>query len=191
MRLYQGLLCLYPRRFREEYGADMVLLFTEQLRDGPAPRVWLRTAVDLTITAPTCHLETHMHRPPTSFVPLAIGTVSVAGLLFALVGGSSPGMVGLGLAVAAIAGAVAVTAWRQNRTVAAAPPTGEHWWRFLATGVAVLVALTVVTTITGELDSWSWMLAMVVLLSGLISIAAGFVLGVVHLAGHHGPRAAG
>jgi hypothetical protein len=185
------MLLLYPRRFRDEYGADMVLLFAEQLCDEPAARVWLRTAVDLTITAPTCHLETHMNRPPSSFVPAAIGAVSVAGLLFALIGGSSLAMVGVGLAVAVIAGAVAFVAWRQTRSVAPALPTGEQWWRFLAAGAATLVGLTVVTTITGELDDWSWMLAMVVLLSGLISLAAGFVLGMVHLAGHRGRQVAG
>jgi hypothetical protein len=35
------------------------------------------------------------------------------------------------------------------------------------------------------------MLAMVVLLSGLVSLAAGFVLGLVHLAGHRGRQVVG
>ncbi len=34
--IYSGLLRLYPRRFRDDYGVDMALLFAEQLRDEPA-----------------------------------------------------------------------------------------------------------------------------------------------------------
>jgi hypothetical protein len=185
------MLRLYPRRFRDEYGADMVLLFAEQLSDEPAPRVWLRTAVDLTITAPTCHLETHMNRPPTAFVPAVIGAISVGSLLFAFIGGSSLAMAGFGLAVAAIAGAVAFVAWRRTRTVAPALPIGEQWWKFLAAGVATMVVLNVVTIITGDLDSWSWMLAMIILLSAVVSIASGLVLGIVHLTGHRSRQAAG
>ena len=49
-KLYRGLLRVYPRRFRDEYGADMVLLFTDQLRDEPALRVWARGVIDLAIT---------------------------------------------------------------------------------------------------------------------------------------------
>jgi hypothetical protein len=40
---YQHLVRLYPRRFREEYGAEMARLLADQLRDEPASRVWVRT----------------------------------------------------------------------------------------------------------------------------------------------------
>ena len=64
MGIYRSLLRVYPRRFRDEYRDDMALLFAEQLRDGPASRVWARSLIDLTITIPARHLEAHMNRPP-------------------------------------------------------------------------------------------------------------------------------
>ncbi|HEV8627486.1 MAG TPA: hypothetical protein VG034_23870 [Acidimicrobiia bacterium] len=54
--VYRRLLWLYPRRFREEYGNDLVLLLTDQLRDEPAGRVFGRAAVDLALTIPAACL---------------------------------------------------------------------------------------------------------------------------------------
>jgi len=57
-----ALLHLYPRGFREEYGADRALLVAASLRDERAGSVVARTLVDLAITVPTRHLEAHVSR---------------------------------------------------------------------------------------------------------------------------------
>jgi hypothetical protein len=63
---------LYPKRFREEYGPDLVGLVTDQLREEPTWRVLGRTTVDLALTVPTRHLEAHMSRSATTLVPLML-----------------------------------------------------------------------------------------------------------------------
>ena len=187
--VYRCLLRIYPRSFRDEYGPDMVLLLADQLRHEPAARVWARVAVDLAVTAPARHLEVRMNRPPESSIPVLFAVVSVAGALFALIGGAAVGMAAVGLVVAVVAGAVAVLAWRRARPVAT-PSLTASWWKFLAGGAAVVVGLAVVTTITGDLASPAWALAMIILFSALVSLAAGLVLGLAHLTGHR-HRAAG
>lgn len=67
-------------------------------------------------------------------------------------------------------------------------PNAAQWWKVLAGGVALLIGIVVATTIIGELDSWAWLLFVVLLLVALVTIAAGLVLGVVHLAGRRAAR---
>jgi len=64
VRAYAALLRLYPRRFRDEYRREMVVLFAQQLMDARSSdgnvgvvRLWLRSLVDLIATAPGEHLE--------------------------------------------------------------------------------------------------------------------------------------
>lgn len=191
--VYRAMLRLYPRRFRDEYGPDMALLFTHQLRDEPAARVWARGVVDLAITVPTRHLEAHMDRPPNPLVPVLFATavlfatVSVAGVFLAIVGGSSLGVLAVGLFVAVVAGALAVVAWRHTRPITAARPTTAHWWKFLTGGAGVLAAVIVVTTATGEVPEAMWLPMMITGLWALMLLAAGLVLGVAHLTGNR-PR---
>lgn len=58
VRVYRGLLSLYPREFRDEYGADMVQLLRDQYAAEPAWQVCACAALDLVITIPTQQLET-------------------------------------------------------------------------------------------------------------------------------------
>src|SRR5438445_5197046 len=58
-RIYRSLLLLYPRAFRQVYGAHMVQVFGERLREERAVSggranisVWFRTLVDLFEFAP-------------------------------------------------------------------------------------------------------------------------------------------
>ena len=51
-RLYQRLLRLYPREFREEYGAEMACLYRDRARDEGALRLWLALLADVLRTAP-------------------------------------------------------------------------------------------------------------------------------------------
>ncbi len=186
---YRALLRLYPRRFRDEYGPDMALLFAEQLRDEPAARVWIRGMVDLAITVPTRHLEAHMNRPPTPVVPLLFAVVSLTGVCVAVIGGSSLGMLAVGLSVAAVIGALAAAAWRHTRPVAVARPATAHWWKFLTGGAGVLVAVVVLTTVTGEVDESMWWPMVITVVGALLLLATGLVLGVARLTGNHSHNA--
>ena len=181
VRAYRALLHLYPRRFREEYGVDMAVLFADQLRDEPAGRVWARCAVDLAITIPTQHLETHMTRSPSSTVPVLFSALSVAGVAFALLVGSSVGLALVGLAVAIVAGALAVASWRSSRTVTADRPATSHWWKVLVTGVGVFTTTVVAVNAVGEVSEDWWAPMMLTLLAGILTTAAGLILGIVHL----------
>jgi hypothetical protein len=180
-RVYGWLVRLYPRRFRDEYGVDMVLLFAEQLRDEPATRVWSRGVVDLAISVPARHLEAHMARLPNPTVPVLFAAISVAGVLFGVITGSNLGMLAVGLSVAAVAGAVAVVAWRHTRAITAARPATAHWWKFLVGGAGALGAVIVVTTTSGELDESMWWPMMIGILGALVTLGAGLILGIAHL----------
>lgn len=186
---YRALLRLYPRRFRDEYGPDMALLFAEQLRDEPAARVWVRGMVDLAITVPTRHLEARMNRPPTPVVPLLFAAVSLTGVCVAVIGGSSLGMLAVGLSVAAVAAALAATAWRHTRPVAVSRPATAHWWKFLTGGAGVLVAVVLVTTVTGEVDDSMWWPMVITVVGALLLLATGLVLGLARLTGDHAHNA--
>jgi putative ABC transport system permease protein len=59
-RLYGRLLRLYPREFREEYGAEMARLYRDRARDEGALRLWLALLADVLRTAPTQHLNVLM-----------------------------------------------------------------------------------------------------------------------------------
>ena len=178
--IYRALLWLYPRRFRDEYGPDMALLFAKQLCDEPAAQVWARGLVDLVITVPTRCLEAHMNRPPTPLVPLLFAVLSLTGVGLALIGGSSLGMLAVGVSVAVVAAVLAVVAWRYARPLAVARPAGAHWWKFLTAGAAVLAAVIVVTPATGEVDGSMWWPMMITVVGALMLIATGLVLGVAH-----------
>lgn len=63
-RLYRGLLHLYPARFRDRFGDDMVQVFGDQMRgartEGQTPAVvatWLRAIIDLLATAASEHIR--------------------------------------------------------------------------------------------------------------------------------------
>lgn len=178
--VYRGLLRFYPRRFRDEYGSDMALLFSEQLRDEPAGRVWARSVVDLAITIPARHLEAHMDRPPNHTVPIVFAAVSVSGLLLGIIGGSSLGVLGFGLAVAAVSGVLAVAAWHHTGAVSAARPATERWWQILLGGVIVLATTIIVVNVVGEVSDGWWLPMMLTLLAGAATTAAGLILGIVH-----------
>lgn len=185
---YRALTRLYPRQLRHQYGADLVLLLEDQLRDESSVRVVGRTVLDLAISVPTCHLEAHMNRPSPSIVTSVLAVLSVASLLTAIVIGSTVSGLALGLLVALSIGSVALVAARRSRPLTAERPLSEHWWKFLAAGVGSVALFAAVTTAIGELPSGGWYFGMAVLFTALATVAAGLVLGVAHLA-RRGARA--
>ena len=53
--IYRALLRCYPAAFREEYGGQMLLAFTQQLKESPALFVWARVVLDMVTVAPKEH----------------------------------------------------------------------------------------------------------------------------------------
>ncbi|MBK5288421.1 MAG: hypothetical protein JJE46_08135 [Acidimicrobiia bacterium] len=180
VRVYGVATRLYPRRFRDDYGDDMVSLFRDQCEDEATWRVLSRAAVDLAITIPTQHLEATMHRNPNPLVPLIYLTVAIAGLILAIVGGTNATIAIIGLVIALGAGTVGVIAWRRATPVREATVTG-HWWKFLLVGPG-LIGLVIVAAGQG-VDAWE--LGVATVIAGFVSAAIGVVLGLSHF---FGPR---
>ena len=172
---------LSPRRFRDQYGADMVLLMREQCTEESASRVFVRSMVDLAISIPTQHLGARMRKAPGPLVPLAYAIAAVAGLLLAILGGTNPAMLVLGLTLAVVAGAIATMAWRRSRPVGNTQAVTATWWKFLVAGPC-LAALVIIASGVGV---EAWYLGMVVVLAAFVSTATGLVLGLAHLFAHH------
>jgi hypothetical protein len=189
LAFYRRAVGLYPRRFREEYGADLVLLFASQLRDESTWRVAARSAVDLALTVPTRHLEARMNRPPNAFVPLLFAAVALSSLVVGLMIGH-PIVLALCLVVGGMAGVLALVAARRARVPSEPAPATAHWWKLLASGAGLMAALIAVTTATGELPDNGWLVAMITGLTSIVLMSLGVVLGLTHLAGRPGRRAA-
>ncbi|MEY2403680.1 MAG: hypothetical protein QOD38_1231 [Acidimicrobiaceae bacterium] len=179
--MYRHAMHLYPRGFREEYGDDLVVLLSEQLRDEPAWRVTARTVVDLALTVPTRHLEATMHRSMTPFVPPFFGALALSSLIVGLVVGR-PIVLLACLAIAGLAGGLGLAAHRRARPVAAPATASAQWWKVLVSGVGLMAALIVVTTATGELPDNGWFVAMITGLTAIVLMSTGVVLGITHLA---------
>jgi hypothetical protein len=185
VRAYAALVALYPRRFRDEYGADLVSLFRDQCRDEATWRVVGRAAIDLILTVPHQHLEARMHRNPTPTLTIAYAAASVAGLGLAAVGGSAIGVVAFGLAIALVFGALAATTWRR-----AAPAmeraTTSGWWKFVLAGPALIAAVVV----AGGLGVEAWEVGIVTAFFGVVLFVVGVILGIAHATGRAGRRPA-
>jgi hypothetical protein len=189
-RIYRTLFRFYPRRFRDEYGLDMALLFESQLRDEPAGRVWARGLVDLAITVPTQHLEAHVNRPPNPVIPAVFAAVSIAGLAFTGLGGTNLGVFGLGLTVAVVSGVLAVASWRRTRAITDARPASAHWWKLVAGGAGVFVATIVAVNITGEVPEGWWLPMMLTFLAAITTTLTGLILGIARFTAHRPGHAA-
>lgn len=183
VRAYGVLTRLYPRRFRDEYGIDMVSMFRDQSRDESAWRVVCRSAIDLAITIPTQHLEASMRRNPSPLVPITYLAIALAGVLLAVIGGTNATTAIIGLAIALGAGTIGVISWRRATPVRETTLTG-HWWKFLLAG-ACLIGLVILGAEVG-IEAWELMIA-----GGLASIvlaAIGLMLGLSHLLTHRTRR---
>ena len=120
-----------------------------------------------------------------SFVPMLFAGISIAGLVAMLVtggtGSSTPArpLVYLGLVgVTGVAAVLAVLSGRRLRTLTPNHSVTAHWWKFLATGVGLLLSAIVVE---GATDISAWYQMMVTVLASILAIGAGVVLGIAHL----------
>jgi len=89
LTIYSILLLAYPREFRREYGAQMVLLLLDCQRDARTSsarrRLWLRTLFDLVRTAPREHLN-HFREENNFMRKLHTDLVAIGGCVLLIVG---------------------------------------------------------------------------------------------------------
>jgi tellurite resistance protein TehA-like permease len=176
VRAYGALVALYPRTFRDEYGADMVQLVRDTCDDEPAWRVASRVVVDLALSIPTQHLERHMKRNPSPLIPLIYTAVAGAGVLLALAGGTSIALLVVGLAVALLAGTVAMIAWRRVGPVGGSVQT-QHWWKLVLAGPVLIGGVIVAAQAGVE----AWFAGLLTVFLGLILTGTGLLLGLTRL----------
>jgi hypothetical protein len=189
LRAYQLLVRLYPKRFRDEYGSDLVGLVADQLRDEPTWRVLGRSAVDLALTVPTRHLEAHMDRAPTPLVPALFGALALSAVIVGVTVGH-PIVLLACIVVGVTAGWLGLLAAHRARPLDQPRQVTAHWWKVLASGAGLLAALIAITTATGELPDGGWLIAMITGLTSLVLLATGVVLGIAHLVARPRRRAA-
>lgn len=183
VHVYSMLIGLYPRRFRDEYGADMVQLLREQYAAEPAWRVWGRAAADLALTIPTQQLEAHMNRVPNHLVPLLNTALAAAGVLLAILGGTNLTMLIVGLCIAVAAGAMAVIGWRRAAPIGANIAT-VGWWKLVVAGPCIVIAVIVAAGIGVE----AWYLGILLVLFACVLTGTGLLLGVLRLTNRRTPN---
>jgi hypothetical protein len=141
---YRVLLRLYPRSFRDEYGADMTQLFGDRLRDR-GRRAWIEAGPDLVRTVPVLRMEAAMTGLSTGARVVALAVIVLGAVAVSV--GFGAGAAPLLIVIAAVAGTVALT--RERWVLAAAfgvraplwRSVTQAWWAPLAAvlGVAMLV----------------------------------------------------
>ncbi len=180
VRVYRALVGLYPRQFRNEYGADMVQLMRDQCSDEPAWRVCGRAVVDLAITIPFQQLEARMNRTPNHLVPLVYGALAAAGVLLAVVSGTNVTMLIIGACIAVVSGAMAAIAWRRTGPIGGTVSTGG-WWKLVVAGPCIIVGVIVAAGLGVE----AWFLGVILVFGAFVVTGVGLVLGLVRLSNRH------
>ena len=149
--IYHTLVQLYPKAFRDAYGADLVQHFDGLVADRGIGAAWGRTALDLAVTVPRYRLETIMNeRRSATTISVAAGLLAAAGVASMLVG-LYPG--GLLLVVAV----VLTVAQRSAIARALRMPDPHHRRRRLQTaavlGVVFVASFVAYLMLVG--DTWS------------------------------------
>lgn len=180
VRVYRALLCLYPREFRDEYGADMVQLLRDQCVDEAAWQVCARATLDLAITIPTQHLEARMNRPSTHLVPLLYTALAAGGLLCAIIGGSNTAIVAIGLCIAVVAATTAAISWRRSGPLAGRIST-DGWWKLVLAGPCIIGAVIIASGFGVD----AWMVGMFAVLVAFVLTGTGVLLGIARLTKRH------
>lgn len=176
VRAYGALIKLYPRRFRDEHGTDMIQLIREACDDETTARLCWLIITDLTLSIPTQHLEAHVHRTPTHLVPLLYTATAGAGVVLALAGGTNIALLVIGVLVAVAAGTASVVTWRRAAPIGGLIET-RLWWKFLVAGPLLIGAVIVGAALGIE----AWEVGMIAVFLGIILTGTGLLLGLVRL----------
>ncbi len=135
-RAYRALLFLYPRRFRREYGAQMLQLFRDERREYGAP-AWLTATPDLFATLPVQHLEAFMHLGPQGRLIAAAAAATTVGIVaFAFVGGGFAASILIVLLMW-----IVLSLLKEERGTVA---SGGLWWTLTLSGMGGFALLLVV-----------------------------------------------
>lgn len=153
-RLYRTMLLAYPRAFRQVYGADMVQVFGDRLRDERERRgrranlrVWVFTLVDLFKTAPLQRMEKKMTREAAFAVLFAVALVAAAAFFATGTGGSVAPFAALGVFIIAALGLALTGSFKKERSRGSTPARkfgSRDWWVVLA-GLLGLVQIVMIT----------------------------------------------
>jgi hypothetical protein len=182
VRAYSKLIRLYPRSFRDEYGADMVQLVRDQSGDEAPWQVCGRAAIDLAITIPTQHLEARMNRTPNHLVPLVYTALAASGALLAVVGGTNATMLAIGACITVTAAALAAIAWRRAGPFRSTDRSGA-WWKLMIAGPCIIATVIVAAGLGVE----AWYLGLVSVFIAFILTGLGLLLGLIRLVSRRTP----
>lgn len=175
--LYRAVVGLYPRRFREEYGEDMVMVFEEMHADGRAASVWARTLRDAASSILVQRLETAMLKK--AFLPISFAVL--AGVVLVAVSARGVNNLLTFALTALVTGGAAVAAlvyWYANRAyVEPSDQLHRYWLHFLAVGVASIALVNVGTGLDVEAP---WLLLFATIIVGIMLVVIGAILGVWH-----------
>ena len=182
MSPYAAAVRLYPRRFREEYGADLLALAAEMRQDLGRPRAAVRLTCDLLVSLPARHLEVAVKRSFPALVPVLAAAVAVGMVALAAVLGSGAGLAILLIAlVAAVVAALAYPSSRvvRDRTLSA------RWWQLLLLGGLLLGAVAGGQALFDSDSELVWPFAFLGVLGGWACVGAGLILAVVRVVRRH------
>jgi hypothetical protein len=85
-------------------------------------------------------------------------------------------------------GSLAAIAWKRAHALGTSRPVGAHWWRYAAGGGFLLGVTVVFANLAGDdMPEGSWALFMGALLTSVILLAVGLVMGITHAVSRRRP----
>lgn len=177
-RLYRALLLLYPRRFRREYGDQMLQLYCDARRDRASS--WPRLAGDVVLSAPTQHKEAFRTMSTQGKLVTSSIIVAAAVAAFLVIGGAL-----FALALLVLLAWILAMLLRERE----ARLSNGFWWKLTLSGVGVFAVAVLFfggpwpqswrDEVPGELAWWSGMFVFAV---AIVMIVGGLLSGAVQLA---------
>ena len=171
--LYRGLLHLYPRAFRREYGVLMFEAFSERLAEQGSRRTWTSMAGDLSLSVPQQTLrETFMSQRWMAKATLLIAIATLAAIS---VGAGSPMLLGVNVGLFAFLGLwSADLGSRRARSHSEVGPNRWNWWTLPAVGMAgVYVVAAAAQMLNDPKPTNVGAFALMVGFAGLIALGLG------------------
>lgn len=144
-RAYRALLWLYPRRFRREYAASMIQLYTDLERDH-APHPFGRALAEIALTVPYQYWEAFMATTPFTRATITVAITAAIALASMLLGATLIGLLVLLLLAWEL---YAVLRMRRPGPVV----DSRTWWQFVLAGVGLFAGIFVIFALPWP-ESW-------------------------------------
>ncbi len=175
------LLWLYPPRFRREYGASMIQLYSD-LERTRAPHRFRRVLAELAITVPYQYWEALMATAPITRATITLVFTAVIAIASIVIGATIIGL----LVLLLLAWELYAVLHMRGHGLAL---SSRAWWQFLLAGVGVFVAVFVIFALPWP-ESWRSQvpgeLAFFCVMGGIalsiVLAATGLLMGVSRLA---------